>query len=136
MAAIDSETLKAYLAESLPGTEMARVEKALRESSELRAQLEDVRQNRGDPALHTLGAIWRRSRLTCPSRQQLGSFLLDVLDPAHADYVRFHLDVVACPFCVANLADLRGKADATGPSKSRQKRIYQSSRHLLSGSDE
>ena len=76
---IDDETLRTYLTEGLPPEGMARVEKALRDSSELRARLEDVRQNRGDPGLHTLGAIWRRGRLTCPSRQQWGSFLLDAL---------------------------------------------------------
>ena len=130
---IDSETLRAYLAETLPPEAMARVEKALRDSSELRHRLEDVRQDRGDSQLHSLGAIWLRNRLTCASRQQLGSYLLDALDPDHADYITFHLDVIACPFCLANLADLRGKADPTSPSQARQKRIYHSSRHLLGG---
>src|SRR6476646_1735553 len=99
---IDVETLRGYLAESLPPEAMARVEKALRDSSELRAQLEDVRLNRGDAGLHTLGAIWRRMRLTCPTRQHWGSFLLEALDPDYADYLTFHLDVIGCPFCQAN----------------------------------
>jgi hypothetical protein len=130
---IDSELLREYLAETLPPETMARVEKALRESSELRAQLEDVRQMRGESGLHTLGAIWRRGRLSCPTRQQLGSFLLDAVDPTYGEYISFHIDVVACPFCQANLADLRGKAEhATPIAKSRQRRIYHSSRHLLS----
>ena len=76
LAVDDDETLRAYLADTLAPGAQARVEKALRESAELRARLEDVRQNRGDAGLHTLGAIWRRGRLTCPTRQQLGSFLL------------------------------------------------------------
>src|SRR4051812_35219369 len=114
---IDIETLKAYLAESLPAEAMARVEKALRDSSELRARLEDVRQNRGDPGLHTLGAIWRRGRLTCPSRQQLGSYLLDALDPDLAGYLTFHLDVIGCTICRANLADLRGKSSQAAPAQ-------------------
>jgi hypothetical protein len=130
---IDDEMLRSYLAESLPSGEMARVEKALRESSEMRARLEDVRQNRGDLGLHTLGAIWRRGRLTCPTRQQWGSYLLDALDPDLADYYTFHLDVVDCVFCRANLADLRGKAEQAAPAaQTRRKRIYHSSRHLLS----
>jgi hypothetical protein len=133
-AVIDVETLRAYLAETLPPEDSARVEKALRESSELRAKLEDVRQNRGEAGLHTLGAIWRRGRLSCPSRQTWGSFLLDALDPDLAGYLKFHLDVVGCPFCHANLADLRLKANQVAPTaKSRQKRIYHSSRHLLNG---
>jgi hypothetical protein len=131
-AAIDVETLRAYLADSLPAEELARVEKALRDSSELRARLEDVRQNRGDPHLHTLGAIWRRGRLTCPSRQQLGSYLLDALDPDWASYLKFHLEVIACPFCQANLADLQARsAQTSGATRSRHQRIVQSSRHLL-----
>jgi hypothetical protein len=130
---IDAEMLRAYLAETLPSESMARVEKALRDSAELRGQLEEVRQNRGDAGLHTLGAIWRRGRLSCPTRQQLGSYLLDALDPTYAEYITFHLQVVVCPFCCANLADLRGKAAQPSPTaKTRQKRIYHSSRHLLS----
>lgn len=133
-APIDVETLKAYLAESLAPEAMARVEKALRDSSELRAQLEDVRQNRGDLGLHSLGAIWARARLTCATRQQLGSYLLDALDPDHADYLKFHIEVVACPFCAANLADLQRKAEPSAPAaRSRHKKIYDSSRGLLSG---
>ncbi len=129
---IEVETLRQYLAESLPPEEMARVEKALRASSELRAQLEDARQNRSEPGLHTLGAIWRRGRLTCPDRQQLGSYLLDALDPELADFITFHLDVSACPYCRANLADLKGKAaQATVATRTRQERIFLSSRHLL-----
>jgi hypothetical protein len=107
---IDDETLRLYLADALPAGALARVEKALRDSAELRGRLEDVRQNRGDAQLHTLGAIWRNSRLTCPTRQQLGSYLLDVLEPEMADYIKFHIDVVECPFCQANLADLQDKA--------------------------
>jgi len=129
---ISDETLRSYLAESLPGGEMARVEKALRESAELREQLEAVRQDRSDPDLHTLGAIWRRGRLTCPTRQTLGSYLLDALDPDLASYLTFHLDVLECPFCQANLADLKAKSAAVNnTSQSRQSRILRSSQHLL-----
>lgn len=129
---IDDETLRSYLADSLPPEDLARIEKALRDSSELRARLEDVRQNRSDSNLHTLGAIWRRGRLTCPSRQQLGSFLLDALDPGLGDYLKFHLEIVECPFCQANLADLKAKAEQPPALiKNRHNRILSSSRHLL-----
>lgn len=131
---IDDEMLRQYLADALSPANSARVEKALRDSAELRARLEDVRQNRGDAQLHTLGAIWHRARLTCPSRQQLGSLLLDALDPELADYYRFHIGVVECPFCQANLDDLKAQSQATPAaraSKSRQHRILQSSQHLL-----
>jgi len=132
---IDVDTLRAYLAETLPPEDMARVEKALRDSAELRQQLEDVRQLRGDPSLHTLGAIWRRARLTCPSRQQLGSHLLDALDPAYSDYVTFHLDVIGCDYCQANLADLRSKSQPAPAATTRLRRYFHSSRHLLGNPD-
>ncbi len=129
---INEETLRAYLADALPPEDLARVEKALRDSSELRAQLEDVRQNRGDAGLHTLGAIWRRGRLTCPTRVQLGSYLLDALDPDLAAYLTFHLEVIECPFCQANLADLKAKtSQPSSATKSRHNRILRSSQHLL-----
>ncbi len=131
---IDDVMLRDYLADALAPEESARVEKALRDSAELRAQLEDVRQNRADGHLHTLGAIWHRSRLTCPSRQQLGSFLLDALDPELASYLTFHLEVVECPFCQANLDDLKVQSQTAASahaSKNRQHRILQSSQHLL-----
>ncbi len=133
-APIDDSLLRNYLADALSPEDSARVEKALRDSAELRAQLEDVRQNRADGQIHTLGAIWHRARLTCPSRQQLGSYLLEALDPALASYLQFHLDVVECPFCQANLADLKVQSQAAAAakaSKTRQHRILQSSQHLL-----
>ena len=134
---IDAETLRAYIADALPSEDLARVEKALRESSELRDRLESVRQNREDAGLHTLGAIWRRSRLTCPSRQQLGGLLLDVLEADLADYLAFHIEVVECPFCQANLADLKGKTEAATPAAlSRHARFLNSSRHLLPPKEE
>jgi len=131
---IDDAALRNYLADVLTPEESARVEKALRDSAELRARLEDVRQNRADGQLHTLGAIWHRTRLTCPSRQQLGSYLLDALDPELASYLTFHLEVVECPFCLANLADLKSQSQTSSTiraDKSRQRRILQSIQDLL-----
>jgi hypothetical protein len=81
-----------------------------------------------------LGAIWNRSRLTCPSRLQLGSYLLEALDPNLADYLTFHLEVIECPFCQANLEDLKAQSEpapAANSSKTRQSKILQSSQHLL-----
>jgi hypothetical protein len=129
---IDDEMLRSYLADALSAEDSARVEKALRDSADLRGRLEDVRQNRGDAQIHTLGAIWRRGRLTCPSRSQLGTYLLDALDPDLADYLKFHIEVVECAYCQANLADL--KAKASQPSAvvaSRHNRILKHSQHLL-----
>ncbi len=131
-AAIGDDQLLGYLAENLSAEEMARVEKALRASAELRERLERARADRGDLGLHTLGAIWKRRRLTCPSRQELGGFLLDAIDPCLSEYITFHLDTIECSFCRANLADLKDKSDRRETdAEHRRKRIFHSSRGLL-----
>ncbi len=89
----------------------------------------------GATPAHSLGAIWRRGRLSCPTRQQLGSFLLDALAPELADYVSFHIGMIGCPFCQANLADLKSKTDQPQAILSRRQRYFHSSRHLLSGEE-
>ena len=67
MADVTREQLHAYLDDSLSEPEMVRLEKALRDSAELRARLKAVMQER-DRGDHTIGAIWRRERLTCPAQ--------------------------------------------------------------------
>lgn len=103
---ITRQMLRDYLHDALPDAESAAVERALRESAELRAALQEVlgEEDRGE---HTVGAIWRRERVSCPTREQLGGYLLGAGDPDLLDYVRFHLDVIGCPYCQANLDDLR-----------------------------
>src|SRR6201993_12339 len=126
MSEITREHLHAYLDEALSDAETARVEQALRDSDPLRRTLRLVMQER-DRGEHSLGAIWRRERLTCPSREQLGSYLLQVLDEAQQDYVEFHLKTVACPCCVANLAHLQALQKEPPPqAKARRRRFFQS----------
>ena len=130
---IDEQMLRSYLADQPASRRSGAVEKALRDSADLRARLEDVRSNREDIQLHTLGSIWRRTRLTCPSRQQLGSYLLDALDPELASYIKFHIDVVECPYCQANFADLE-RRQAGPPSErttGRRDRIFKVVQDLL-----
>ena len=103
MSEINRELLNAYLDDALNETETARVEQALRESEPLRAQLRQALQDR-DRGDHSPGAVWRRERFTCASRESLQSYLLQVLDDAEQDYLTFHLETVGCAFCLANLA--------------------------------
>lgn len=121
--------LEAYLDEALPADEMARIEEALRASRELAARLAAINARR-DAGLHSLGDIWRRHRITCPERTELGSFLLGVLEPAHAAYVRFHLEVIGCRLCQANLADLQQQTLTAGAAR-RRRRYVKSSAGLL-----
>src|SRR5262245_66572321 len=131
MPKVTREQLAGYLDDALSEAETAQVEQALRESEPLRRSLRTLIQER-DRGEHSLGAIWRRQRLSCPSRDQLGGFLLGALDAAWRDYIDFHLHIVGCSFCLANLADLQAlqKEPAT-KTRERRQRIYKSSAGLL-----
>ncbi len=129
MAEITREQLHAYLEDALSETELARIERALRDSAELRQRLQQVMQER-DRGEHSIGAIWRRQRLSCPTREQLGSYLLGVLEEDLAGYIRFHLETVECPFCQANLVDLQEQQQGAASQKRRQ-RIFKSSAGYL-----
>ncbi len=122
--------LEAFLDESLPPERMAVIEESLRNGDDaLQAQLAEV-SGRRDAGLHSLGEVWRRRRLTCPTREQLGSYLLGVLDEGHADYVRFHLEELACRYCIASLEDLKQRqsvSEAAGESETRRRKYFQSS---------
>jgi hypothetical protein len=131
MATVTRELLEGYLDDALSEAETAQVEQALRQSDSLRRQLRAVLQER-DRGEHSLGAIWRRNRLTCPSREQLGSFLLGALESEHQDYVRFHLEKVGCSFCLANLADLQSlQQEPAAKVKARRQRFFESSAGYL-----
>jgi hypothetical protein len=131
MSGITPEQLAGYLDDTLSDSDSARVEQALRESEALRGQLRALMRDT-DRGEHSLGAVWRRRRLTCPTREQVGSFLLQVLEPDLQDYVDFHLHTIGCSFCLANLADLRARQQEPPVQvQQRRKRIYESSAGLL-----
>jgi len=73
----------------------------------------------------TIARVWREKRLTCLKRGTLGSYLLEVLDEPWRSYTQFHLDVVACPLCLANLADLQAEQESAAPVD--RERYFQSS---------
>jgi len=126
----DSE-LESYLDEALPAEEMARIEKALRKDRQLTQRLGTIHARRSAGA-HSLGDIWRRNRLSCPSREQLGSHLLGALEKDFAEYVGFHLQVVGCRYCQANLADLKQQQTEAQPAvQARRRKFFQSSAGLL-----
>lgn len=116
------EVLLAYLAEQLPSERMAAIEQTLRESEPLRCELAVLARER-DQGGFTVGEVWRRERLSCPTRSQLGGYLLEALDAGPQDYVRFHLETVGCRVCAANLADLQ-QATSPAPEKQRRRRKY------------
>ena len=125
--------LERFLDENLPHDRMAEIEAALRDDSELADQVAAV-VGRMDAGVHSLGAIWRSHRLSCPTREQLGSFLLNVLDEDETGYVRFHLESVGCRFCAASLDDLREQHETTSAqvADTRRRKYFQSSAGYLS----
>ncbi len=127
--------LEAYLDEALPPAQMAQIELALRKDPELTRQVAAVHARR-NAGIHSLGDIWRRNRLSCPSREQLGSFLLGVLSDDVADYVNFHLEMVGCRYCLANVSDLkRQQAAHHEVVQTRRRRYFQSSAGYLRGEE-
>jgi hypothetical protein len=124
--------LEAYLDEALPVERMTAIEEALRHDSTLQQRLTAI-NGRRDAGVHSLGEIWRRHRLSCPSREQLGSYLLDVLPRTTADYTKFHLETIGCRYCQASLADLKAQqtvADAEVAERRRQKYFQSSAGYL------
>lgn len=126
----NNEQLAAYLDEALPAAEMTAIEKQLRKSEPLRHRLSAVSRRRDD-GLHSVGEIWRRERLSCPSRQQLGGYLLGTADAGHSEYIEFHIRTVGCRLCAANLHDLEQQQAAAPESASRRRKYFQSSAGLL-----
>ena len=124
--------LEAFLDESLPVERMTAIEDALRHSEELQKRLTAI-NGRRDAGVHSLGEIWRRHRLSCPSREQLGSYLLGVLPREMADYTKFHVESIGCRYCAASIADLRAQQSAADAeiAQRRRHKYFQSSAGYL-----
>lgn len=125
--------LERFLDEALPAERMAAIEAALRADESLQKRIATV-VGRRDAGVHSLGAVWRRHRLSCPTREQLGSHLLGILEPGWEEYVKFHIEVAACRCCLASLNDLRSQHAAVDEetTQCRRKRYFQSSAGYLS----
>jgi hypothetical protein len=120
-----------YLEEALAPEDMARLEEKLRQSPRWREVLRELVEEVGTGD-HSLATIWRRHRLTCASRERLGAYLQGGLVPAEADYIRFHLEVIRCRWCQANLQDVRSQIDSsTRPASvdvsARRRRFFETS---------
>lgn len=132
--AVRPEELEAYLDEALPPERMKAVEEAIRADPALLEQLSAIIARR-DRGVFSLGEVWRRNRLSCPSREVLGAHLLGALPPEEARYVQIHLEQLGCRYCLANWEDLkRGLqegSEQTEGMKIRHERYFRSSvRHL------
>lgn len=130
MSGFTDAEIAAFLDEALAPDRSVELESALRDDDELRQRLIIVR-GRENAGLHTVGAIWRRRRLSCPDRTQLGQFVLGTLDSDHADYIRFHIEEIGCRYCEANLADLHAASEKTQQSTQRRQKYFQTSAGYL-----
>lgn len=122
--------LAAFLDEALPANRCAELEHQVRADAGLRKRLLEIR-GRETAGLHTIGAIWRRNRLSCPSRSELGQFVLGALEKAPHEYIQFHLEDIGCRYCQANLADLQAASTSDDQPARRRRRYYQTSAGYL-----
>ena len=102
---------------------MAAIEAALRNDPQLTAQLVEIIRQR-DAGQHSLGDIWRRHRLSCPTREQLGSYVLGILSDEESAFIKFHVETTGCRFCRANLDDLKNQ-QAAAADRAACRRRYQ-----------
>jgi len=79
----------------------------------------------------TVCRVWREQRVTCLKRSTLGQYLLGVLEDPWLSYTQFHLDVVSCPLCLANLQDLEAEEEGLA-LQDQAERIFASSAGFLS----
>lgn len=126
-ADITAAELEAYLDEALAPERMAEIERELRAHTELLQRLSQINARR-DCGVHTLGEIWRRHHIGVPTREELGSYLLDVLPKEHAAYIRFRVATLKCRYTMANLDDLRAQQkEAETQVSARRRKYFQSS---------
>jgi hypothetical protein len=124
---LSQSDLEAYLDEGLPVEAMARIEQALRDDPRLGQRLVAINARR-DAGVHSVGEIWRRHRLSCPSREELGSFLLGALGAEVVEFIRFHIEISGCRSCQANFDDLKSRqSDEPAVVESRRTKYFQSS---------
>lgn len=133
------DELRAFIEETLPPQRLNELLRRLPDDPELRRRLDAIREETLVPG--DLAAIWRFYRLSCPDRGEWGSYLLGVLEPGLADYLRFHLEEVGCQYCAANLEDLKASqqsqrsASESRAIERRRTRYYQSGAGLLGPRD-
>jgi hypothetical protein len=57
--------------------------------------------------------LWEYYRFSCPKRNTIGAYMLGTLEPDWQQYVDFHLNLLGCRFCRANLDDLQSQSQET-----------------------
>ncbi len=73
--------------------------------------------------------VWRERRVSCPDRHWLARHLEGSLEEGAEGFVRFHLVDMTCPWCLANVDDLR-RSGSTAPASGAVERLAAQSRAL------
>ncbi len=118
--------LLAFLDEQLGPERSAAIEAAVRQIPDLHQRLIQLR-GQNVAGLHTIGAIWRRERLSCPDRETLQRFLRKELDADVSEYIRFHIQEIGCRVCTANYDDLNQVIHIENEAVTRRRRLFQTS---------
>ena len=101
----------------------------------LKAMVADDSNTAGDDPqidqrmLPDLQAIWLDQRPSCPKRTTLGKFSLEILPERWRDFVHFHVKVLGCGFCQANLTEITEQdlpANQAKTDKSINEALFQS----------
>ena len=124
------QELVSWLDERLAAERMSELEQQLRTDESLKIRIANLIQHR-DQGGHSVGEIWYRGRLSCPSRSEWGGYLLRTLPSEVSDYLEFHLLTIGCRLCQANLQDLQEHSESTDESHVRRRRFFESSAGFL-----
>ncbi len=135
MIEFTDDELLAFLDEELAVARAAELERELRDSEAIRRRLSEIIQRR-ESGEHSVGEVWRRNRLSCPTRATLGSYVLGVLEGPLADYIQFHLQTIGCRYCQATYAELQQATAAVAPVETRRRKFFESSVGRLQSRDE
>ncbi len=106
------DDLEEYRQDRMPAPRLVQFENLLGSDATFRARYERFLEEHPDPYHeHSIRAIWMRHRLTCVERPRLLHYLRGNLEDAERGYIDFHLKVVGCVMCQANLDDLQAQID-------------------------
>lgn len=124
--------LEAFLDESLDAHRASEIESAAREDQDLLKRMAAINRRR-DAGVHSLGAIWRRFQVGVPTKEEMGEFLLGVMDEQHSQYIDFRLNILKCPFTASIKKELEASQQPDTPMENQKlfDSIYQSSAGML-----
>ena len=120
----DAELL-GYADELLPISRASEIEGWLREDAGLRKRAARLLKDRDD-GVHSFADIWRRHRVSCPSRTVLGGLLLGTLTEEIRRSIDIHVNECGCRYCRAEIEDLVN-ARSDRATEARRRKFFESS---------